>query len=80
LVDIEKTVMAIEEKKRWEKREEEILEELERVRDKRKKLKKEAKKLKEQIRKCKDSLVSMQKDKRRTSESSIDLIEEIKRM
>ncbi len=80
MVDVEKTLMAIEEKKKWKKREEEILEELEKVRDKRKELKKEAKELKEKIRTRKDSLVSIQKDKVKTSDSSLDIIEEIQRM
>lgn len=80
MVDVEKTLVAIEEKKRWEEREEEILEELERVRDKRKKLKKKAKELKEQIRKCRDSLASIQEDKIRRSDISIEMIEETKQL
>ena len=80
MVDVEKTLMAIEEKKRWEKREEEILEELKRVRDKRKKLKKRAKKLKKQIRNAKDALVSVQKNDMKMSDTSMDMIEDIKRM
>ncbi len=80
MVDFEKTLMAINEKKRWEKREKEILERLEEVRSKKKKLKKKAKELKKRIRRAEDGMRAKRKQSRDVSNTSIDLIEEIRRM
>ncbi|MFW5928232.1 MAG: hypothetical protein ACOC5D_04655 [Thermoplasmatota archaeon] len=58
MAETEKTLMAIEEKKKWAKREEEILEELERVKEKKKKLIKKANEIKDRIRSYQDKIRS----------------------
>ncbi len=58
MVETEKTLMAIEEKKKWAKRESEILEELEKVQQKKKRLIKEANKIKKKIRTYQDKIRS----------------------
>jgi len=58
LVETEKTLMAIEEKKKWAKRESEILDELEKVQQKKKRLIKEANKIKKKIRTYQDKIRS----------------------
>ncbi|MFP4608209.1 MAG: hypothetical protein ACLFNY_01345 [Candidatus Aenigmatarchaeota archaeon] len=80
MVDVEKAVMAIEEKKRWEKREEEILEDLEEVRKKRKELKKRAKKLKKRINEAGSAIKSIKQKERSVSDPSINLLDDIRRM
>lgn len=80
MVDVEKTLIAIEEKKKWEEREEEILKELEQVRSKRKELKKKAKELNERIKEAENAFKSIQKRDLQTSDSSINLMEEIRRL
>nr|AGF92966.1 hypothetical protein FLSS-6_0021 [uncultured organism] len=59
MVETEKTLMAIEEKKKWEEREEEILEHLEELREKKKKLQERADTLQNRIRECQDTLRSL---------------------
>lgn len=49
MVETEKTVVAIEEKEKWESREESILSELKELKKEKKKLQKRAKELKEHI-------------------------------
>ncbi len=80
MVDIDKALMAIEEKDKWEKREKKILQELEQVKKRKKELKKESKKLKERIQECEDALRSMNLTDQNTSGAYIDLSEELKRM
>lgn len=58
MAESEKTLMAIEEKEKWAKREDEILEELKRVRKKKKKLIKEANDIKDKIRSYQDKIRS----------------------
>lgn len=49
VVKAKKTIMAIEERKRWESREKEILEKLEEIKEKKKKLSKKTKEIKSNI-------------------------------
>ncbi|GEM_PF-2008399 len=80
MVDIEKAVIAIEEKRKWETREQEILDELKKVRSRRKKLKEKAKKLKEKINESASAIQSRQNQKRSIPDPTMNLIEEIKRI
>jgi len=80
LVDIEKALMAIEEKEKWEKREEEVLEEMKRVKKKKKELKREIKKTKKRISDCESALRSIGMSGKDTTEIHINLSEEMKRM
>lgn len=59
MVETEKTLMAIEEKKKWEEREEEIFEQLKEVREKKEQLKERADTLQNRIRECQDTLRSL---------------------
>lgn len=80
MVDIEKALMAIEEKEKWEEREEKILDELRQIRKKKKELKKESKKIKKRISDCESALRSIGMTGKETTEINIDLSEEMKRM
>ena len=80
MVDIEKALMAIEEKEKWEKIEKKILEELKQVKEKKRELKKEIKKTKKRISECESALRSISTTGKDTSEFHIDLSEEMKRM
>lgn len=80
MVDIDKALMAIEEKEKWEKREEEILEELERVKEKKKQLKKKSKELKERINECENALRSMSPADQDAAKIYMDLSEDLKRI
>ncbi|MFP4000304.1 MAG: hypothetical protein ACLFU5_00175 [Thermoplasmata archaeon] len=80
MIDIEKALMAIEEKEKWEEREKEVLEELEKVRKKKKELKKQSKKLKERINECESALRSMSPTSKNPSDIYLDLTEELKRI
>lgn len=80
MVDIEKALMAIEEKEKWEEREEKILDELREVRKKKKELKKEMKEIKKRISDCEAALRSIDMRGTDASEISIDLSEEMRRM
>ncbi|MFW5952528.1 MAG: hypothetical protein ACOCSJ_00030 [Candidatus Natronoplasma sp.] len=80
MVDIEKALMAIEEKEKWENREENILDELKRVKKKKKELKREIKKTKKRISDCESALRAIGMSGKDTSEIQINLSEEMKRM
>lgn len=80
MVDIEKALMAIEEKEKWEEREKEVLQELEQVKEKKKQLKKKSRKLKERINECENVLRSMSPASENAAEVYLDLSEELKRM
>lgn len=58
MAESEKTLMAIEEKKKWAKREEEILDELKRVKKKKKNLIRKANDIKDKIRSYQDKIRS----------------------
>ncbi len=80
MVDVEKALMAIEEKEKWEKREQKLLDELEQVRKKKKELKKKSKEIKKRISQCESSLRSIGVSSADTAEIQINLSEEMKRM
>lgn len=80
MVDIDKALMAIEEKEKWEEREEEILDELKQVRKKKKELKKKGKKIKKRISNCESALRSINMPGKDTSEIHLNISEEMKRM
>jgi len=80
LVDIDKALMAIEERDKWEEKEEKILEELKQIRKKKKELKGEIKKAKKSISECETALRSISLSDKDTSKIYIDLSEEMKRM
>ncbi|MEF8832457.1 MAG: hypothetical protein V5A66_02935 [Candidatus Thermoplasmatota archaeon] len=80
MVDIEKALMAIEEKEKWEDREKEILDELRQVREKKKELKKKGKKIKKRISDCESALRSIDVPDTDNSEIHLNLSEEMKRM
>ncbi|MBS3781037.1 MAG: hypothetical protein KGY66_00325 [Candidatus Thermoplasmatota archaeon] len=80
MVDVEKALMAIEEKEKWEEREEKILDELREVRKKKKELKKEMKKIKRRISDCESTLRSIGGSDKKTSEVYLNITEEMKRI
>ncbi len=80
MVDVEKALMAIEERDKWEEKEEEILEKLKQLRKKKKELKTERKKIKKRISDCESALRSISTSGKEASEIFIDLSEEMKRM
>lgn len=61
MVDTGKTLTAIEELKRWEKREEEILERMKELKEEKKKLQEKAKDLKNAINECEEGIRQMRK-------------------
>ena len=80
MVDVEKALMAIEERDKWEEKEEKILEELKEIRKKKKELKNESKKIKKRISDCESALRSISISGKDSSEIYIDLSEQMKRM
>lgn len=62
MADSGKTLTAIEELKRWEKREEEILEKIKELKEEKKKLQERAKELKNAINECEDGIRQVRKD------------------
>lgn len=82
MVDVEKALMAIEEKEKWEKREEEVLEEIDKIKKKKKELKKKKKKLKNNITKYEDTIRSLRQgtSNNQSYNFQIESTDEIKRM
>jgi len=80
VVDVEKALMAIEEREKWEEKEEKILEELKEIRKKKKDLKNQNKKIKKRISDCESAIRSISISGKKSTEIYIDLSEQMKRM
>ena len=74
MVETEKTITAINEKNKWAQREEDILEEIESIRDEKKELSKRAKELKDLISRCEEAIKIKRKEDMSIHDTAADFL------